>query len=105
MSLWIRSGILTIFSITRLHNIFQKCGLESREEIYTLDNPDTRIDLNRTVVVGIQHVLTTALAMNKLNEIKSLNEIMDLREAMLRDLRNLGCYYCFDVHVVVGRKT
>ncbi|CAI7611681.1 unnamed protein product [Penicillium glandicola] len=92
-------------NIAALHGIFQKSGLESCEErIYNLDNPDVREDLNLTVVGGIQHVLITALKMHKLDEIQSMQQITALREAMLSDLHSLGCYYCFDVFVVVGRK-
>lgn len=97
--------IQNIFSIALLCGIFQKSGLVScEEEIYTLDNPETRENINLSVVVGIQHILTAALNMHKLDEIQSLDQIMDLKEAALRDLRDISCYYSYDVYVVVGRK-
>ncbi|KAJ5619785.1 hypothetical protein N7510_003769 [Penicillium lagena] len=92
-------------NIAALHGIFRKSGLKCCEErIYTLDDPGAREDLNFTVVVGIQHVLATAFQMQKLDEIQSMDQIMGLRKAMLSDLHNIPCYYCFDVYVVVGRK-
>jgi hypothetical protein len=42
--------------------------------------------------------------MHKLDEIKSIDQIMDLKEAVLGDLNNVPCYYCYDVYVVIGRK-
>ncbi|KGO45652.1 hypothetical protein PEX1_011060 [Penicillium expansum] len=93
-------------NVAALHGTFQKSGLESCEErIYTLDNPGTREDLNLTVVGGIQHFLTAALKMHKLDEIQSVDQITALREAMLSDLHSLACYFCFDVFVIVGRKS
>ncbi|KAJ5903561.1 hypothetical protein N7504_005944 [Penicillium tannophilum] len=92
-------------NIALLRGIFQKSGLLScEEEIYTLENPETRENVNTAVVVGIQHILTAAFKMHKLDEIQSIDHIMDLKEAASQDLRNLSCYYCYDVHVVVGRK-
>ncbi|KAJ5808619.1 hypothetical protein N7474_009888 [Penicillium riverlandense] len=92
-------------NIALLQGIFQKSGLVSCEEkIYTLDNPDTRENVNFTVVVGIQHSLTAACRMHKLDEIKSIDQIMDLKEAVLGDLNDVPCYYCYDVYVVIGRK-
>ncbi|KAJ5385072.1 hypothetical protein N7517_002983 [Penicillium concentricum] len=93
-------------NVAALHDTFQNSGLEScQERIYTLDNPETREDLNLTVVVGVQHILTTVFKMHKLDEIQSMHQITALREAMLSDLHSLACYYCFDVFVVVGRKS
>ncbi|KAG0158081.1 hypothetical protein PDIDSM_5594 [Penicillium digitatum] len=93
-------------TITALHGTFQKSGLESCEErIYTLDNPDTREDLNLTVVVAIQHILTAALELHGLEEIQSVHQLTALREAMLSDLHSLACYCCYDVSVVVGEKS
>jgi hypothetical protein len=94
-----------VFSITLLRDIFQESGLLScEEEIYTLDNPETRESLNFSVLVGIQHILTAAFNLHKLDEIKSIDQILELKEAALRDLRDTSCYYCYDVYVVVGRK-
>ena len=94
-----------VFSIALLRGIFQKSGLVScEEEIYTLENPETRENVNTAVVVGIQHILTAAFKIHKLDEIRSIDQIIDLKEAASQDLRNLSCYYCYDVHVVVGRK-
>ncbi|KAI3082636.1 hypothetical protein CBS147339_2516 [Penicillium roqueforti] len=70
-------------NIATLRGTFQKSGLESCEErIYTLDNPATREDLNLTVVVGIQHVLTAAFKMHKLNEIQSMDQIVAIIASM-----------------------
>ncbi|KAJ5986652.1 hypothetical protein N7451_011017 [Penicillium sp. IBT 35674x] len=92
-------------NIGLLFGIFQKSGLVSCEEkIYTLDNPETREKVNTSVVVGFQHILTAAFKMHKLDEIQSIGQINDLKETISQDLRNLSCYYCYDVHVVVGRK-
>lgn len=94
-----------VFSISLLRDTFQKSGLLScEEEIFTLDNPETRESLNLSVLVGIQHILTAAFNLHKLDEIQSLDQIMELKEAALRDLRNTSCYYCYNVYVVVGRK-
>lgn len=79
--------------------------MESCEErIYTLDKPETREDLSLTVAIGIQHILTAAFNLHKLDEMQSIDQIIDLKEAILSDLHNVPCYYCFDVYVVVGRK-
>ncbi|KAJ5520142.1 hypothetical protein N7463_000595 [Penicillium fimorum] len=92
-------------NVAALRGTFQNSGLESCEErIYTLDNPDTREDINLTVAVVIQHVLTAASKTHKLDEIPSVDQLTTLREAMLSDFHSLGCYFCFDVYVVVGRK-
>ncbi|KAJ5816423.1 hypothetical protein N7447_008656 [Penicillium robsamsonii] len=91
--------------VAALYGTFQNSGLESCEErIYTLDNPDTREDVNLTVAVAIQHALTAALKTHKVDGIQSVDQLTTLREAMLSDLHSLGCYYCLDVYVVVGRK-
>ena len=88
-----------------LNGIFQKSGLGSCEErIFTLDNPETRDNLSLTVAIGIQHILTMALNLHKLDEVQSIDQITNLKEAILNDLHNIPCYYCFDVYVVVGRK-
>ncbi|KAJ5657895.1 uncharacterized protein N7484_001544 [Penicillium longicatenatum] len=85
-------------NITLLRGIFQKSGLLScEEEIYTLDNPETRESLNLSVLVGIQHILTAAFNLHKLDEIQSIDQILELKEAALRDLRDTSCYYCYDV--------
>ncbi|KAJ5218125.1 uncharacterized protein N7498_000224 [Penicillium cinerascens] len=92
-------------NLVALCGTFQKSGLESCEErIYTLDNPETRENLTLTVVTGIQHILTAALNLDKLDEMQTIDQIMELKEAILSDLHNVPCYYFFDVHVVVGRK-
>lgn len=92
-------------SIALLHGIFQKSGLIScKEDIYTLDNPEMRENVNVSVAVGIQHILTAAFNLHELDEIQSIDQIMGLKEAILKDLRNTSCYYCYDVYVVVGRK-
>jgi hypothetical protein len=92
-------------SIQNLYGLFKKSGLHSCEErVYTLDNPGTRDMVNTTVVGGILHSLTAALKLHKLDEIQSEDQITALREAVLRELQELNCWYCFDVYVVVGQK-
>ncbi|KAJ5144976.1 hypothetical protein N7448_002368 [Penicillium atrosanguineum] len=92
-------------NIAILHSIFQKSGLVScEEEICSLDNPETRENVNLAVVVGIQHILTAAFKLHKLDEIQSIDQIMELKEAVLGDLHDMSCYFCYDVYVVVGRK-
>jgi hypothetical protein len=93
------------YSIAALHCIFQKSGLEyCEEQVHTLGNSETRENLNLSVVLGIQHALTAAFNLHKLDEIQTIDQIIDLKEAILSDLHNVPCYYSFDVYVVVGRK-
>lgn len=92
-------------SIAALKGIFQKSGLaDCEEQIFTLVNPKAREDVNVTVVDGITHFLLAALNLGKKGLVGSEEEIVALRRAALDDFRDLGCYYCYDVHVVVGRK-
>lgn len=92
-------------SVAALNGIFQKSGLADCEErIYSLTNPDARENVNATVVGGITHFLIAALNMGKVGLVNSTEEVMNLRKSALEDFANLGCYYCYDVHVVVGRK-
>jgi hypothetical protein len=84
----------------------RKVGLDSREEqIFTLKNPEVRDNLNLSVATGIEHCLTAALKLHKLEDIQSDVDIADLKEGMLEDLRTTNCWFCYDVHVVAGRKT
>lgn len=93
-------------SIAALHGIFQKSGLDACEEqIFTLTNPEVRDNLNLSVATAIAHCLTAALKLHKLEDIQSEEEIADLKEGMLEDLRTTHCWFCYDVYVVVGRKS
>lgn len=97
-----RSPSNTWSSVGALKGIFQKSGLaDCEEQIYPLVNPEARGDVNATVVDGITHFLLAALKLGK--GLVSLEEVMALRQAALDDC-DFGCYYCYDVHVVVGRK-
>ncbi|KAJ5369863.1 uncharacterized protein N7496_005955, partial [Penicillium cataractarum] len=91
--------------IASLHGIFEKSGLDSCEEqIITLTNPEVRGSLNLTVANAIAHSLTAAFKSHKLEDIQSEDEIVELERGMLDDLRTTHCYFCYDVHVVIGRK-
>lgn len=79
--------------------------MSCEEKIYTLDNPDAREKLSISVALGIQHSLTAAFQMHKLDDIKSIDQITDLKEATLGELKSVPCYYCYDVYVVTGRKS
>lgn len=93
-----------VSSVGTLNGIFQKGGLADCEErIYPLVNPEAREDVNVTVVDGITHFLLAVLRLGK-GLVSSEEEVMALRQAALDDLGGFGCYYCYDVHVVVGRK-
>ncbi|KAL4811078.1 S-adenosyl-L-methionine-dependent methyltransferase [Aspergillus unguis] len=104
-----RTGMMAVGktpNIAALSGIFQKSGLaDCEEQVYTLLDPDAREDVNATVANGITHFLLAALKLGKKGLVSSEEEVMSLRQAALDDLSNLGCYYCYDVHVVVGRKT
>ncbi len=92
-----------VSSVGMLNGIFQKGGLADCEErIYPLVNPEAREDVNVTVVDGITHFLLAALRLGK-GLVSSEEEVMALRQAALDDLGD-SCYYCYDVHVIVGRK-
>lgn len=89
-----------------MYGIFQKSGLDSCEEqIITLENPEVRDNLNLSVAIAIAHALTAAFKLHKLEDIQSEDEIAKLKEGILEDLRTTQCYFCFDVHVVVGQKS
>ncbi|KAL2838174.1 S-adenosyl-L-methionine-dependent methyltransferase [Aspergillus pseudoustus] len=102
-----RTGMIAVGkapNLGALHGIFQESGLADCEErICPLVNPDTREDINDTVIGGITHFLMAALNRGKIGLVRSTEEVMSLRKSALDDLSH-GCYYCFDVHVVVGRK-
>ncbi|BCS17813.1 class I SAM-dependent methyltransferase [Aspergillus puulaauensis] len=103
-----QSGMMAVGktpNIAALKGIFQKSGLaDCEEQVFTLVNPKAREDVNVTVVDGITHFLLAALKLGKKGLVGSEEEIVALRQAALDDFRDLGCYYCYDVHVVVGRK-
>jgi hypothetical protein len=91
--------------VKELPSLFQKCGLEAREEqIYPLLNPATRDDLNLAVTDGIEHILTAALNMGKKDLVESSEQIASHKDAALKDLEDLNCWYCYDVHVVTGKR-
>lgn len=69
-----------------------------------MDNPAARDMLNIAGTDGIAHSLTAALELLKLDEIQSEDQITALREAVLRELKELNCWFCFDVYVVIGKK-
>ncbi|GLI77748.1 hypothetical protein PoHVEF18_006042 [Penicillium ochrochloron] len=93
-------------SIAALHGIFQESGLDACEEqIFTLTDPEVRDNLNLSVATAIAHCLTAALKLHKLEDIQSEEEIADLKKGMLEDLRTTHCWFCYDVYVVVGRKS
>ncbi|KAL4787870.1 S-adenosyl-L-methionine-dependent methyltransferase [Aspergillus varians] len=102
-----RKGMMAIGktpNVAALNGIFQKSGLaDCEEQIYPLVNPDAREDINSTVVDGITHFMLAALNLGKEGLVGSREELMSLRTAALDDFSH-GCYYCYDVHVVVGRK-
>lgn len=56
------------------------------------------------VVDGIAHALTAALDMGRTDLMQSKEEIASIMTAALKDLRELNCWYEYDVHVIVGRK-
>lgn len=88
-----------------LCGIFEKNGLEACEErIYPLVNPEARYDVNFTVIEGITHILTAALNLGKVDQVHSMDDVMSMKKAAFNDLDRHRCYYCYNVHVVVGKK-
>lgn len=88
-----------------LHGLFQKSGLEACEEqIYQLDNPTVRDVLNSAVLEGIQNFMIAALKIRKFESVDSVDQVMEMRMAAEKDLRDLGCWFSYKVYVVVGRK-
>ncbi|KAF7714786.1 Methyltransferase [Penicillium ucsense] len=91
--------------IHRLLDMFQQCGLVScEEEILTFEKPEVRDDLNLTVANVMAHGLTAALELHKLEDIQSEQQITELRDGVLDDLRTTDCFFSYDVHVVLGQK-
>ncbi|OOQ82172.1 hypothetical protein PEBR_41904 [Penicillium brasilianum] len=92
-------------NVASLHGLFQKSGLEACEEqIYQLDNPTVRDVLNSAVLEGIQNFMIAALKIRKFDSVDSVDQVMEMRMAAEKDLRDLGCWFSYKVYVVVGRK-
>lgn len=46
-----------------------------------------------------------ALNLYTLDKVQSINKIMNLEEVILNNFYNVPYYYCFNVYVVIRRKT
>jgi hypothetical protein len=89
--------------VASLHGLFQKGGLEACEEqIYQLDNPTSRDVLNSAVLEGIQDFVIAALQIRKFDSVDSVDQVMEMRMAAEKDLRDLGCWFSYQVYVIVG---
>lgn len=88
-----------------LPGLFQKSELEGCEEqIYQLDNPAARDALNKAVLQGIQNFMIAALKIRTSDSVDSVDQVIEMRVAAEKDLRDLGCWFSYKVYVVVGRK-
>jgi hypothetical protein len=72
--------------------------------VYPLDNPVGRNELNRAVLDGIHNFMIAALNGRTFEWAKSADQVMAMKEAAQQDLRNLNCWFSYNVYVVIGRK-
>ncbi|CAI7677137.1 unnamed protein product [Penicillium manginii] len=92
-------------NVNALYRIFRKNGLKDcSEEVYQLDNPLGRDELNRAVLDGIHNFMIAALNGRTFEWAKSADQVMAMKEAAQQDLHNLNCWFSYNVYVVVGRR-
>ncbi|KAI2790288.1 hypothetical protein POX_d05797 [Penicillium oxalicum] len=91
--------------IHNLLGIFQKSELVScKMETIELDKPEMRDELNLTITNVMAHGLTASFRLHKLEDIQSEQQIADLRDGVLEDLRTIGCYFSYSFYLVIGQK-
>ncbi len=85
--------------------MFQKIGLDAREEqVYQLENPTTRGELNDAVLKGIQNIMIAVLKIRKFGSVDSVEQVFEMWMAAEQDLRDLGCWFSYKVYVVIWKK-
>ena len=60
--------------------------------------------MNMTVLDVIEHIITAALRIGKMDWVQSTDQILIQKQAALEELEEKNYWFCYDVHVVICKR-
>ncbi|KAK2800142.1 hypothetical protein FQN50_008237 [Emmonsiellopsis sp. PD_5] len=89
----------------QLYPLFKRCGLQDcKEEICSLDKPETRPILNAATVKGIEHALKAALKADRDGSALPPSKIVSDKIAAIKNMKETKSWISHDMHIVIGRR-